>query len=215
MNHDRPPADLLPFSPAAERNQGPILEVLTQLLPAHAAVLEIASGTGQHAAHCAAAQPHWRWQPTDADAQSLPAIEARCAALHNVRSPLQLDVLAPLWPQGPGTFDAFKFDALFCANMLHISPWATCSALMQGAARHLRSGGVLVLYGPFLVDGVGTAPGNLAFDADLRARNPQWGLRRLADVVSEAKTCGLDFEQRVEMPANNLMVALRYQSDAQ
>lgn len=218
MNHDRPPAvhadDLLPFSPAAERNQGPILEVLTHLLPAHAAVLEIASGTGQHAAHFAAARPHWHWQPTDADAQSLPAIEARCAALHNVRSPLQLDVLAAVWPQGPGTFDAFKFDALFCANMLHISPWATCAALMCGAARHLRPGGVLVLYGPFVVDGVSTAPGNRAFDADLRARDPQWGLRRLADVVNQAQACGLHFEQRFEMPANNLMVALRLQGAA-
>jgi SAM-dependent methyltransferase len=215
MNLDRTPAasgsDPLPFSPAAERNQGAILDVLTRLLPAQAAVLEIASGTGQHAAHFATAQPLWQWQPTDGDPQSLPAIAARCAARTNVRSPLMLDVLATPWPQPPGRFDLPAFDALYCANMLHISPWATCVALLLGAARHLRVGGLLVLYGPFVVDGVATAPGNLAFDADLRARNPQWGLRRLADVVDQAQACGLVFEQCFEMPANNMTVTLRRQ----
>lgn len=197
-------SDDLPFSAAADRNKGPILEVLKRVLPPTAAVLEIASGTGQHAAHFAAAHPDWSWQPTDADARALPGIARRCAELANVRAPLALDVLALPWPQSLG-----RFDAVVCANMLHIAPWATCAALMQGAARHLVAGGALVLYGPYLVDGEPTAPSNLAFDADLRARNPQWGLRRLADVVHEGQRAGMAFERRFDMPANNLMLVFR------
>ena len=165
------------FSPAADRNKARILEVLMRVLPGPAAVLEIASGTGQHAEHFAAARPDWDWQPTEADAAALAAIASRTAALANVRPPLTLDVLAPRGPQSLG-----RFDALYCANMLHIAEWATCAALMQGAARHLVPGGALVLYGPYLVDGEPTAPGNVAFDADLRRRNPAWGVRRLANV---------------------------------
>jgi len=191
----------LPFSPAAERNRAPILAVLDGLLPPQARVLEIASGTGQHAAHFAAAHPGWDWQPSDGDAQMLAAIDRRCAALPNVRPALPLDVLAPGWPVPAGVHDA-----LVCANLLHIAPWATCAALMQGAVRHLQSGGVLVLYGPYLVDGELTAAGNLAFDADLRARDPRWGLRRLAEVQQAAQAAGLALRRRVDMPANNLML---------
>ena len=196
--------DKLPFSAPADRNKAPILDVLGRVLPAQAKVLEIASGTGQHAAHFAAAQPGWTWQPTDFEPRALAPIAARCAALANVRAPLELDELAPQWPQALG-----RFDAMFCANMLHISPWPTCAGLMQGASRHLAPGGVLVLYGPYLVDGEATAPGNLAFDADLRSRDARWGLRRLADVVSEARAAGLDLEERVAMPANNLVLLFR------
>ena len=194
----------LPFSAAAERNRGPILDILRQVLPAQAAVLEVASGSGQHAAHFAAAQAGWTWQPTEADAAALPAIAARCAGLANVRSPLLLDVLATPWPPALG-----RYDAMVCANLLHIAPWPTCAALMAGAAAHLVPGGVLVLYGPYFVDGVTTAPGNLAFDADLRARDARWGLRRLAEVAGEARDAGLALEQRYEMPANNLTLVFR------
>lgn len=192
--------DALPFSPAAERNKTPILEVLQRVLPPTASVLEIASGTGQHAAHFAAAQPGWRWQPTEWDAEALPAIASRCAGLANVLPPRQLDVLASSWPVPAG-----HFDAVYSANMLHISPWATCAALMGGASRHLVEGsGLLVVYGPFIVDGEPTADSNLAFDASLRARDPSWGLRRLAEVEAEAHRAGLALQHRFDMPANNL-----------
>lgn len=193
----------LPFSPAAERNQGPILDVLRRLLPAEAAVLEIASGTGQHAAHFARQQPGWQWQPTDADPMALPTIVTRCQGQPNVRPPVLLDVLAP-WPEALG-----RFDAVYCANMLHISPWATCAALMRGAAARLGAGGVLVIYGPFIVEGQPTAPSNLAFDADLRARDSRWGLRSLDDVARAARAEGLEIETQVDMPANNLVVLFR------
>lgn len=194
----------LGFSPAADRNKQPILEVLTRLLPDHASVLEVASGTGQHAAHCAAARPGWRWQPTDADPDALPQIVARCAGLDNVAAPLLVDVLYPgaLVPPGP-------FDAIYCANLLHIAPWTACAGLMRFAAHHLRPDGALVIYGPFFVEGEPASPGNLAFDADLRSRNPQWGVRHLADVLSEARSVGLSLQQRVAMPANNLVLVLR------
>ena len=134
------------FSPPADRNKAPILEVMTRILPGSATVLEVASGTGQHAEHFAAVRPDWDWQPTEADAAALASIASRTAALGNVRPPLMLDVLAPRWPESLG-----RFDALYCANMLHIAEWATCAALMRGAARHLVPGGALVLYGPYPV----------------------------------------------------------------
>ncbi len=193
----------LPFSPAAERNREPILEVLTRVLPASCRVLEIASGTGQHAEHFARARPGWQWQPSDADAVSLPGIAARCAGLRNVAAPVPLDVLQP-WPAALA-----GFDAVYCANMLHISPWPTCAALMNGVAHALVPNGALVIYGPFIVDGEPTAPSNAAFDASLNARNRDWGLRRLSDVVAEASAAKLRFEQRVAMPANNLMLTFR------
>ena len=191
-------------SPAAERNKAPILAVLERVLPTRAAVLEIASGTGQHAAHFAAAQPGWDWQPSDVDARSLAAIAAHASGVANVRPALPLDVRAVPWPAAIG-----RFDAVYCANMIHIAPWATCGALMHGAARHLIEGGVLLLYGPYLVDGEATAPSNLAFDLDLRRRDASWGLRRLAAVVDEAARAGLAFEERIGMPANNFMLVFR------
>jgi len=197
------PLDARQHSPAAERNQGPIAAVLQRVLPAQGVALEIASGTGQHAAHFAAALPLWQWQPSDGDAASLPSIRAWCQGLANVMPPLHLDVLAPHWPGAPEAADA-----VFCANMLHIAPWPTCAALMQGAARHLAPQGLLLLYGPYLVEGENTAPGNLAFDADLRRRHPAWGLRWLHDVLAQAAHVGLHLQERVAMPANNLMLVL-------
>ena len=196
-----------PLSSAAERNKQPILDELLRILPARGQALEIASGTGQHVAWFAAAMPGWTWQPTDADASALPAIAASVAdaGVTNVRPPLRLDVTAPQWPADAPPFEE-AFDAIYCANMLHISPWATCAALMQGAARHLAPDGLLLTYGPYLEDDIPTSPGNLAFDQSLRARNPDWGIRRLRDVDAEAQRAGLVLRRRQAMPANNLLL---------
>lgn len=205
----------LPYSPAADRNKQPILDALTRVLGEHGTALEIASGTGQHAAWFAASMPRWTWQPTDADPRTLPALASRVeeAALPNLRQPLLLDVMSPRWPSQDSAFaegEEEKFDAIYCANMLHIAPWAACAALMQGTARHLRSGGLLITYGPYVEDGVPTAPGNTAFDQDLRARNPAWGIRRLEDVAAEARRAGLALRERRAMPANNLLLVFGF-----
>jgi len=196
------PATARRHSPAAERNRAPILAELQRLLPAQGLLLEIASGSGQHAAYCSAGLPGWQWLPSEADAEALPSIQAWCAGLDRVRPPIVLDVLQPDWPGVPA-----RLDAVFCANLLHIAPWACCAALLRGAARHLAPDGLLLTYGPYLEDGVPTAASNLAFDADLRARNPAWGLRRLADVAQQAANPGLVLRERVALPANNLLLA--------
>ena len=201
------PADL-PFSPAADRNKQPILDALRQLLPPSASVLEIASGTGQHAHHFARSYAGWVWQPTDAtDNAALQAIDERCRGLVNVLPARRLDVLQQPWSLGPAMRSAYS--AVYCANMLHIAPWSTCPALMKGAAGHLIAGGLLLLYGPFRIDGAPTAPGNEAFDAALKARNPEWGLRALAAVEREAATQGLVLQEVVALPANNLLLVFR------
>ncbi|MGJ7489821.1 DUF938 domain-containing protein [Variovorax sp. ZT4R33] len=196
----------LPFSTAAERNKQPILDALRDLLGERGAALEIASGTGQHAVWFAAALEDWVWQPTDADARALPAIATRIAqsGLPNLRPPVRLDVMSTPWPAADAPF-AERFDAIFCANMLHIAPPATCAALMQGAARHLQPDGVLITYGPYLEDGP-VAPSNEAFDRSLRSRDPAWGIRRLDEVVREAARSGLALRARRPMPANNLLL---------
>jgi SAM-dependent methyltransferase len=201
----------LPFSPAADRNKQALLEALTRWLPPTARVLEIASGTGQHAQHFARAGAGWVWQPTEADASLLPAIDARCSGLSNVLPALHLNVMQAVWPVGT---DA-TFDAVYCANLLHISPWPTCAALMQGAAACSAPGGCLLLYGPYRQAGVPTAPSNEAFDADLRCRDPRWGLRALADVEREAAAQGLALHEVVAMPANNLLLMFCAQQGAQ
>jgi hypothetical protein len=191
-------------SAAAERNQGPILAELLRLLPTKGLMLEIASGTGQHAAHFAPALPGWQWQPSDGEEDARVSIRAWCQHLPQVLQPLQLDVMAPDWN---GVAD--QVDAIFCANMLHIAPWPVCPALMRGASRHLSPQGLLILYGPYLIDGLPTAPGNQAFDIDLRSRNPAWGLRRLAEVLEQAQVVGLQLQERVAMPANNQLLVLK------
>lgn len=195
-------------SPAADRNKAPILEQLLRVLPASGVALEVASGSGQHVAHFAAALAGWRWQPTDGDARSPASIDAWCAGLANVRPALRLDLLDEASVAVLALALSEPVDALYCANMLHISPWATCAALMRLAARHLAPQGRLVLYGPYLEDDVPTSPGNLAFDADLRERNPSWGIRQLADVLAQATAVGLHLRERVAMPANNLLLVL-------
>lgn len=197
----------LPHSPAADRNKQPILDVLRGVLPDRGSALEIASGTGQHAVWFAAAMPGWTWQPTDADADLLPVIDAwtRQAGLANVRAPRRLDVTAAEWP-GDGAPFSETFDAIFCANMIHIAPWAACVGLMRGAARYLGPGGLLLTYGPYLEDEVPTAPSNLAFDQSLRARDPAWGIRPLREVAAEAQRAGLVLRERHALPANNLLL---------
>lgn len=189
-------------APAAARNRDPILAVLRRVLPPSGLVLEVASGTGEHAAHFAAALPALRFEPSDPDPASRASIDAWCAGLPNVRPALALDAAAAKWPLDHA-------DAVLCINMVHISPWAATLGLLRGAARLLPPGGPLVLYGPYRRAGVPTAPSNDAFDADLRARNPAWGLRQLEEVAAEAAAAGFGLPEIVEMPANNLTVIFR------
>jgi len=189
-------------SPAAERNAPPILAELQRLLPPAGVMLEIASGTGQHAAYFSAGLPGWHWQPSDFDAGALPSIAAWCEGVDRIRPPITLDVLAAEWPGVPA-----EVDAIYCANMIHIAPWACTAGLMHGAARHLGPQGLLITYGPYIVDGEPTAPSNLAFDADLKARNPDWGIRRLADVAAQAAAAGMQLRERMRLPANNQLLA--------
>jgi len=191
-------------SPAAQRNRQPILDVLREVLPPSGLVLEVASGTGEHAAYFAAAFPKLVWQPTDPDPAALGSIEAwrAEARLANLLAPLALDAQAREWP-----IDAA--DAILCINMVHISPWSATEGLMRGAGRLLPRGAPLVLYGPYRRAGVPTAPSNEAFDESLRSRNLEWGLRDLADVEAEAEARGLALERVYEMPANNLTIVFR------
>jgi hypothetical protein len=191
-------------APAAGRNREPIAEVLRGVLPLHGVVVEIASGTGQHAVHFARLFPALTWQPTDRDAELLASIAAwrEEAGLGNLLPPLPLDAAASDWPVAAA-------DAVVCINMVHISPWEATVGLMRGAASLLASGAPLVLYGAYIREGVPTAASNLAFDESLKARNPQWGLRRLEVVRAEAEKNGLCFERLFEMPANNLTVVFR------
>ena len=194
--------DLRRHAPAAERNKGPIAAVLRRVLPAMGTVLEISSGTGQHVAHFAVELPRLTWQPSELDAESFASIAAWTDGLANVAPPLRLDAREDAWPIG-------TVDAIFNANLIHISPWDTCRGLLRGAARHLAAAGVLVLYGPYRIGGAHTAPSNAAFDLDLRARDPSFGVRDLEAVVAEAGANGLVLAERVEMPANNQTLVLR------
>jgi len=196
----------LPASPPAERNKQPIADVLARVLPHAGVVLEIASGTGQHAEHFARAFPALTWQPSEPDLSSLAILAERVrrAALPNLRAPLELDVHAP-----PPLVD--EIAAVVCSNMIHIAPWSACEALLRNAGRWLDAGGPLVLYGPFQRGGQHTAPSNAAFDADLHRRNPEWGLRDLDDVVALARRHSLALGEVVAMPANNVTVVLTRQ----
>jgi SAM-dependent methyltransferase len=191
-------------APAVARNRQPILDVLRRCLPARGLVLEIASGTGEHAAFFAAAFPDLVFQPSDSDPDAHASIAAWQVEsdLPNLRAPLALDVAQPDWPVASA-------DAILCINMLHISPWSAAEALLAGAARTLPPDGVLYLYGPYRRAGQPTAASNEAFDADLRRRNSAWGLRQLEDVVALAAAAGLAHHETIEMPANNLSLVFR------
>jgi SAM-dependent methyltransferase len=189
---------------AAERNKGPILEVLRRVLPEEGLILEIASGTGQHVLHFAAALPEVTWQPTDADPEMRKLISASVGAVHlsNINTVLELDVLKTPWPVS-------EADALVCINMIHISRWAATVALFDGARDTLSADAVLFLYGPYRCDDRHTAPSNEAFDASLRSRDPQWGVRDLEEVERTAEPAGFILEEVVAMPANNFSVIFR------
>ncbi len=188
-------------APAVARNREPILAVLRGCLPPHGLVLEVASGTGEHAAHFAAAFPHLEFQPSDADAEARASIDAWRdeLALANLRPAIALDAQATDWPIAAA-------DAVLCINMIHISPWSATVGLIAGASRVLPPGGLLYLYGPYRRAEIQTAPSNDVFDADLRRRNPTWGLRDLEAVVAIAAAAALDHTDTIEMPANNLSV---------
>lgn len=196
-------------APAALRNREPIAAVLRDWLPPGGLVLEIASGTGEHAVHFARAFPGLDWQPSDVDSSALASIEAWRAAsgLTNLRAPVVLDAASADWP-------CARAAAVLSINMVHISPWASAIGLVDGVARILPAGGALVLYGPWLKDEIETAPSNLAFDADLKRRNPEWGLRRVEDFAEIASARGMDLVETREMPANNLMLLLSRTSSA-
>ena len=198
------PTDPRRFAPATQRNRDPILAVLRRVLPPRGTVLELASGSGEHAAYFAGQLPHLTWQPSDPGEAARESVAAWAAAsgLRNVLPPLALDASAVPWALGP-------VDAVVCINMVHIAPWAACEGLMRGAAQALPPGAPLVLYGPFRVGGEHTAPSNAAFDADLRGRDPRWGVRDLEAVVAEARANGLAHIETVAMPANNLTVVFR------
>jgi SAM-dependent methyltransferase len=183
-------------TPSALRNRDAILRVLWAHLPANGAVLEIASGTGEHVAHFAQGLPSVVFQPSDPDPARRASVDAWAEGLANVRPALALDSSGG-WPEGP-------VDAVVCINMIHIAPWAACEGLVRNAASVLRPGGVLLTYGPYRRAGGHTAPSNAAFDADLRARNPTWGIRDLEAVAEMAAAAGFAAPEIVGMPANNL-----------
>jgi SAM-dependent methyltransferase len=192
------------YFPHVARNREPILEVLRRVLPRDGLVLEIASGGGEHAAYFASNLPGLRWQPTDANSEMFESTAAHRAAagVDNLLVPLHLDVTSEQWP-------VERADAMVCCNMIHIAPWAATEGLIAGAGRTLRRGGLLYLYGPYKIDGRHTAPSNQDFDARLRAQNPLWGVRDLADISSLAKRQGFALSETVPMPANNLSVIFR------
>ena len=191
-------------APAAARNREPILLVLRDCLPRPALVLEIASGTGEHAVWFSRALPELTWQPTDHDKEALRSIAAwrDRAGPPNLLPPLRLDAAADAWPVA-------QADAVVAINMVHIARWTATQGLIAGAARVLTQGGLLFLYGPFREGGVHTAASNAAFDAELRARDPSWGIRELDDITALASRHGLTGPERIAMPANNLIVVFR------
>jgi len=195
-------------APAALRNREPISEVLREWLPERGVVLEIASGTGEHAIYFAERFPQLEWQPSDVHPDALESIRAwrSVAGLSNVREPIAIDAAAAEWAIAAA-------DAVLSINMVHISPWSAALGLIRGAAGLLAPGGPLILYGPWLKDDIPTAPSNLAFDADLKRRDPSWGLRRVEDFAAAAAAEGLELIETRPMPANNLMLLLRRSED--
>ena len=186
-------------APATDRNREPILDVLAPLVAHGGFVLEIASGTGQHAAFFAAKLPGCTWQPSDADPSARESIAAWTKDTPNVRPPIELDVTRRPWP-------IERADLVVCINMIHIAPWEACESLLAGASAIAP---LLLLYGPYRRGGAHTAPSNEAFDRRLREENPAWGVRDLEEVVRAAQAHGLALERVVGMPANNHSVIFR------
>lgn len=186
--------------PAAERNKADILAAMRPHLPATGRLLEIASGSGQHTAHFAAALPGLRFVPTDFNAAQLSSIDAWARDLSNVEPAIELDVTGD-WPTGP-------FDAVYCANMIHIAPWAAAEGLLAGVGRVLTDDGVFCLYGPFRIAGT-YSDSNARFHASLQSRDPAWGIRDLEAVEALATRAGLTRVALLALPANNHLVVFR------
>jgi SAM-dependent methyltransferase len=191
-------------APAVARNRDAVLDVLRDVLPETGLILEIASGSGEHAVHIAEALPDLEWLPSDPEpaARRSTAAHTRRSGLRNILPPLDLDVATDPWPVA-------RVDGLVCINMIHIAPWSATAGLMAGAARVLTERGVLYLYGPFREGGRHAAESNAAFDESLRARDPAWGVRDLEAVAAEAAGRGLILSARIVMPANNLSLIFR------
>jgi hypothetical protein len=192
------------IAPAAARNRDAILAVLRTALPQSGTVLEVASGSGEHAIHFASALPSLTWLPSDPDPAARRSVIAhtRASGLSNIRRPLDLDAARPGWTTG-------AVAAVVCINMIHTAPWPATEGLMAGAAQVLAETGPLILYGPYHEGGRPTAGSNAAFDAALRAKNPAWGVRDLEAVSAEAGRHGLALARRIAMPANNLILIYR------
>ncbi|MFN6530492.1 DUF938 domain-containing protein [Nostoc sp. ChiSLP03a] len=202
------------YAPATERNREPILEVLLQVLPESGTILEIASGTGEHAVFFASKLKDYLWLPTDVNPQSRASIISWTEhnVCDNVYAPLELDAKEPVWAVENGGLDWLNTKpivAIVNINMIHISPWSACLGLMAGAGRILKAGGILYLYGPFKQGGEHTAASNAAFDEYLRTENPEWGVRNLDDVIAVARAQNLILQQIYQMPANNLSVVFQ------
>ena len=191
-------------APAALRNREPIAAVLEEWLPANGLVLEIASGTGEHAIFFAERFSSLEWQPSDIHPDALSSIVAwgDAAPMPNFRAPVTIDAASADWPLD-------RADAVLSINMVHISPWKSALGLIDGAARLLSAGSPLILYGPWLANDIVSEPSNLAFDAELRRRNPAWGLRFVEDFAAAATPRGFALESVRPMPANNLMLLFR------
>ncbi|MEH2177180.1 DUF938 domain-containing protein [Nostoc sp.] len=208
------PKDARKYAPATERNREAILEVILQVLPENGTILEIASGTGEHAVFFASRLKDYLWLPTDVNPQSRASIISWTEhnVCDNVYAPLELDVREPVWAVENGGFDWLNTKpivAIVNINMIHISPWSACLGLMAGAGRILKAGGILYLYGPFKQGGEHTAASNAAFDEYLRTENPEWGVRNLDDVIAVASAQNLILQQIYQMPANNLSVVFQ------
>ncbi|MHC5614376.1 MAG: DUF938 domain-containing protein [Nostoc sp.] len=205
------PEDARQYAPATQGNSEPIIEVLLQVLPKSGTILEIASGTGEHAVFFAPKLSSRSWLPTDPNPQLRASITAWAEHIgcDNLYPPLELDVREPVWAVENPAFDWLNNQpivAIVNINMIHISPWSACLGLMAGAGRILPAGGILYLYGPFKQGGEHTAASNAAFDESLRAQNPEWGVRNFDDVVAVASAQNLTLKQTYQMPANNLSV---------
>ena len=199
------------YSPSAARNRDPILEAFKRLMPEEGAILEIASGTGEHGVHIAAALPNLTWFPGDPDPASRASVAAwtKATRLSNMRPPHDIDASAAAW-----TVDGAPLKnglaGMVCINMIHIAPFAAAKGLIAGAGRYLAPGGKLFLYGPFSRNGAHTAPSNADFDASLKARDPDWGVRDLeGDITPLAEAAGLIPDAVLDLPANNFAVTFQ------
>jgi hypothetical protein len=190
------------YAPATQRNRDYLLAILQRVLPTSGTLLEIASGSGEHAAFFGPHFPQLQIQPTDVDAEARASIDAWCGDIGNVHPALVLDAAVWPWP-----IDAA--DAILCVNMIHIAPPEACEGLLQGASNILPPGAPLLLYGPYRENGVHTADSNARFDQDLQRRDPRWGVRDLDAVLTRAAELGLTHEETITMPANNRTVILR------